>query len=570
MSRSAAFRVSVTLLMFVSQLAAAASAAEGGKVMKTLFETYGVKNYDKCGFHIVVHYLGLPNADLSIKSILEERPINDTSVVSPSGKFRIHFDTSDVNGNQPFLYDSNGQEISGSTMAFVDSVAQICDHVYHIEVDSLGFPPPPSDNGAGGGDEYDIYIQALPTGEYGYTDANFDQPIVNRRNATYAAWTVIRNEFQTTYTQGIPAMKVTIAHEFHHGIQIGNYGFWPNDLWFYELTSTWMEQVVYPQVHDYYQYLSDFFNNVDLPFNLDESGYAGYERCVFGIFVQNEFKEYGGTQVMKGIWQNMAHEPVFPAIEDEFRSTGVDPSYAFQLFAQWNYFTSYRSESASQYGGSTYPLASDYPLVKISGIGDLTRSGVDFSNTMALALTEHFFQINVGTDTVGLAVVNNDFSFAAKYDTTDTTNYSFDVGISTGGPNCVRELTNGYCIFFETADRARWGVVSAITGNDTSGTLASENNVAFPQPFNPSLQLELRIPYPFSDESNPSVSILRISGDLVNKVTGSGNLIQYLRGTYFIWNGKDRNGKTVASGIYIYVVTDGTKSFVGKIAVVRN
>ncbi len=503
----------------------------------------------------------MPNADPTLKSILQVRPINDTTIVSPSGKFRIHFDTSNANGNQPFLYDSTGQEILGSTFAFVDSVAHICDHVYDVEVDSLGYPPPPSDSGAGGGNEYDIYIQSLPTGEYGYTDWDSSQPIIIRMNPTYATWTVIRNEFQSTYTRGIPAIEVTIAHEFHHGIQIGNYGLWQNDLWFYELTSTWMEQVVYPEIHDYYQYLSTFFNNVDQPFDLYDPDYAGYERCVFGIFVQNEYKGYGGTRVMKGIWQNMEHESVIPATEDEFKTIGVDPSYAFQLFAQWNYFTSYRSQFTSWYDVSTYPLAYDYPPVKISGFDSLTSSGVDFSPT-ALRLTEHFYQINAGMDTLGLAVVNDNFSAATNY---DTTSYPFSVGISMGGPNCVRELTNGYCIFFEAADYANWGLVPFIS-SDTSGNLLAKSDAVFPQPFNPSIQQQLKIPYPFSAENSSSLSILKISGELVNELHGSNNI----QGKYFVWNGKDRNGKTVSSGIYIYVVTDGVKSVVGKIAVVRN
>jgi hypothetical protein len=544
--------------MFATEAVASDHKKENDK----FFESYNVKSYNKCGFHIIAHYFGMPSANPTLKSILQFRPVNDTSIVSPSGKFRIHFDTTEADSNQPLLYDSNGQVIPGSTMAFIDSVAKICDYVYQVEVDSLGFPSPPSDSGAGGGNEYDIYVQSLPTGEYGYTDWNPSEPIINRVNPTYAAWTVIRNEFQSTYTHGIPAIEVTIAHEFHHGIQIGNYGLWQNDLWFYELTSTWMEQVVYPEVNDYYQYLSAFFNNVDQPFDLYESDYAGYERCVFGIFVQNEYKEYGGVQVMKGIWQKMGHEAVIPAIEDEFKSIGVDPSYVFQLFAQWNYFTGYRSQFASQFADSTYPRASDYPLVKISGFDVLTSSGVDFSTT-ALRLTEHFYQINAGTDTIGLAVVNNDFFAAANY---DTTSYPFSVGISLGGPNCVRELTNGYCIFFAAVDYANWGLVSSIT----SENLAAKNDAVYPQPFNPSLQQELKIPYPFSDENSPSLSILKISGELVRKLDGNNNIAQYVGGKYFVWNGRDRNGKTVSSGIYIYVVTDGVKSAVGKIAVVKN
>lgn len=556
MCRSTLFEIAIVVLLSTCFLPIVYASGRVGDINK-FFEAYNVKAYNKCGFHIIAHYFGLPDADMSIKKLLQDRPINDTSIVSTSGRFRIHFDTSGI--NQPFLYDSLGQRMLQSTYAFVDSVAEICDHVYQIEVDSLGFPPPPSDSGAGGGNEYDIYIQGLPTGEYGYTDWDDTQPIINRTNSTYAAWTVIRNEFQSTYTQGIPAIEVTIAHEFHHGIQIGNYGLWQNDLYFYELTSTWMEQVVYPEVKDYYQYLPNFFNNVDQPFNLyDIYSYAGYERCVFGIYVQNEYD----IQVMKSIWQNMAHEPSVPAIEDAFKAIHADPSYVFQLFAQWNYFTGYRSASVGTYNVVTYPLAIDYPLVKISGFGSLSGSGVDFSAT-ALSLTEHFYQIDNGPDTMGIEVVNNNFTAAANYDTTD---FLFSVGISSNGEsNCVKPLTGGYCLSFAPADFSDWGVVPFISG----GEIATKNDVVFPQPFNPSLQ-ELRIPYPFSVVSGASLSILGISGNLVNKLDGDQALVFYLRGRYFLWDGKGKDGKIVSSGVYIYVLTDGSRSVVGKIAVVRN
>jgi hypothetical protein len=554
-----------------------ASTADGvshQKEINRLFEEYRIKPNDKCGFHIIAQYYGTPGDRFNIKKILQSRPLNDTSVVSPHGKFRIHFDTTNVNGNQPFLYDSTGQEIPNSTYALVDSVAEICDYVYHVEVDSFGYPPPPSDSGAGGGDEYDIYIQSLPTGIYGYPDWDPSKPLISRTNPTYAAWTVIRNEFQSTYTKGIPAIEVTIAHEFHHAIQVGNYGFWQNDLWFYELTSTWMEQVVYPEVKDYYQYLSNFFDNVDLPFNLYQpDDFEGYERCVFGIFLQNE-PGYGAG-LMKSIWESMVREPPIPAMEDAFVSDGKDPSSVFQLFAQLNYFTNYRTQLASKFNIVPYPLGNDYPLVKISGSEGISQSNssADFSD-MAMRLTEHFYQVSyqifyqtkIDTDTVGIAVVNTNFSAAVNY---DTTNYPFSVGISAGGSGCVRELTNGYCIFFETSDHTDWGIVPFITGNDTSLTFTMKDNIPFPQPFNPSSHT-LKIPYSFPGASDITLAVFSTSGILLRKISSAGGTISLLGESYFEWDGRDETGKIVSSGIYIYVLTDGSKSVVGKIAVVRN
>ncbi len=548
----------ILALFFLSVIFLPTVCANGTmKEINKFFESYNVGRYNKCGFHIVAHYFGLPDADMNVKKILQERPANDTSVVSPTGKFRIHYDTSGV--NQPFLYDSLGQKVPESTHAIVDSVAKICDYVYAIEVDSLGYPPPPQDSGAGGGNEYDIYVQNLPTGEYGVTFPDYSRPIVNRTNATYPAWTVIRNEYESTYTRGIPAIEVTIAHEFHHGIQIGNYGLWQGDLYFYELTSTWMEQVVYPEVKDYYQYLPNFFDNVNQPFNFyDAYSYAGYERCVFGIFVQSEIGY--GSQVMKSIWNNMAHEPSIPAIEDAFKVLGVDASDVFQSFAQWNYFTGYRTQLTRQYNVSTYPDAVNYPLVKISEEGNLSGSGVDFSGN-ALRLTEHFYEIADGPDTIGIGVINNNFAAAEDR---DTTSYSFSVGISNGGSNCFRELSGGYCLFF-TGGHDNWRLTSFVLGE----ALVAKNDVVFPQPYDPRSE-QLRIPYPFSDINSASLSILSPSGNLVNKLIGDNNVAYYLRGRYFVWNGRDKNGNTVSSGVYIYVLTDGSKSVVGKIAVVRN
>ncbi len=556
MSRLILFRIAALIFLLVPG-AVVKGMSDRAAEMNRVFETYDKNHYNMCGFHIIAHYLGLPESNPTVKAILQARPIEDTSIVSPSGKFRIHFDTSGM--NEPVLYNSNGQPEGGSAFAFADSVANICDHVYYVEVDSLGFPPPASDSGAGGGDEYDIYIEDLPLGEYGYTDWNSALPIIQRANPTYATWTVIRNEFESTYTQGIPAMEVTIAHEFNHGIQVGNYGVWQDDLWFYELTSTWMEQVVYPNVKDYFQYLPDFFDNVSSkPFNFyNPFDFAGYERCVFGIFVQNAY----GFKVMKSIWQDMSHEPVMPAIEDAFKADGVSPSAAFQLFSEWNYFTGYRAALAEEFNVAAYPNASSYPRAGIEGDGALTNSGVTFSG-LALPLTEHFFQVNDGPDTVGMAVSNNNFLAAVNG---DTAQFPFSVGISKDAVNCVKQLSGGYCLFFNVHSFSDWSLVPFVSGQ----ALVAANNLAFPQPFNPSMD-ELKIPYPFTATSSASLWIYDISGGLVDKLSGDASIVHYLRGSYFVWNGETLGGKKVGSGVYIYVVTDGSKSITGKIAVVRN
>ena len=58
-------------------------------------------------------------------------------------------------------------------------------------------------------------------------------------------------------TRGLDALRVTIAHEFHHAIQFGYYAKFDGS-WWQESTSTWMEEVAYPHIDDYLQYLTYF------------------------------------------------------------------------------------------------------------------------------------------------------------------------------------------------------------------------------------------------------------------------------------------------------------------------
>ena len=87
------------------------------------------------------------------------RPVMQTSILSPSGKFRIHFDTTGT--NQPAMVTSDGIAIPNTTNQYVDTLAKILDIVWQTEIDSFGFAPPPSDGGRGGGDELDVYVSNL-------------------------------------------------------------------------------------------------------------------------------------------------------------------------------------------------------------------------------------------------------------------------------------------------------------------------------------------------------------------------------------------------------------------------
>ncbi|MGE5313431.1 MAG: hypothetical protein ACM3Q4_01915, partial [Acidobacteriota bacterium] len=131
------------------------------------------------------------------------RPELQTSIVSSRGHFRIHFDTTGV--NLPALVDAEGNRIEGTWRAFVDSAAKIFDAVWQREVSHFGFPAPASDHGAGGGDEYDVYIAEMIPGLYGLTQPEGALPDAqSKAPSLLSSYIEVDNDFGRGYpTKGL-------------------------------------------------------------------------------------------------------------------------------------------------------------------------------------------------------------------------------------------------------------------------------------------------------------------------------------------------------------------------------
>ncbi len=189
----------------------------------------GVEENIKCGLNLVntlrFNIDSFSPEQQELLKVLFQRPTPTNSMVTPSGKYKIHYFQT---GPDAPAYDLN-------------LLAQAVDSVYRFEIEFLGYGFPPGDslynpNGDYGGDnKYDIYILNL-SGVYGYTQFEIEvQPGSDR----YTSYMVIDNDFTGYYTSGINGARVTVAHEFHHAIQGGNYIFrLPEDIFIYEITST--------------------------------------------------------------------------------------------------------------------------------------------------------------------------------------------------------------------------------------------------------------------------------------------------------------------------------------------
>lgn len=252
------------------------------------------------------------------------RPATDTSIITPSGYFRIHYD---LKGQNKPSYDLNNLALS-------------LDSVYSFEIGYLNYPLPPTDNSSGGDNKYDVYIQEL-SGYYGYTELEG-----NTTDGHYYSYMVIDNDFTGNYTTGIKAAKVTVAHEFHHAIQIGNYTYRSQDEYYHEISSTAMEEFVFDYINDYFFYLPNYFDNPQATI----SSHNGYDLAMLNIYIKERF----GFPILKKIWENINNYRALKAINMAFEENSTSFKTEFSNFNMWTFFTGFRSVPGSYFKDARY------------------------------------------------------------------------------------------------------------------------------------------------------------------------------------------------------------------------
>lgn len=219
---------------------------------------------------------------------------------SPGGHFAIHYTTSGLDA--PNLTDADNDQVPD----WVERVAAVFDEVYAYEVTTLGYRPPPVGR-------YDVYLKSLTSEEaYGFT-AFDDAP-------TYPAVSVGSYiEIDSSFTDPMftvngrytpdQMLQITAAHEFHHAIQFGyNYYF---DIWYGEVTSTWMEDEMYDPVNQCYGYLARY-----LPLAGSISLNAGLgNNSEYGRWIFNRYLAERHAGVVRTAWEKLAtlHPSTSPA-----------------------------------------------------------------------------------------------------------------------------------------------------------------------------------------------------------------------------------------------------------------
>lgn len=215
---------------------------------------------------------------------------------SSGGHFTIHYATSGADAPPPA--DTNANSVPD----WVETVAATFEQVYAAEVGSMGYSAAPTSDG-----RYHVYLQELSgTNQFGYTDSIAAVPA---STTSFTSFIVIDDDFSeglyAPYTAET-GLRITAAHEYHHAIQFGyNYYF---DTWYAEATSTWIEDEVYDDINQLYNYLPPYFQNSTLALNAapSVSTGGGYGRWVLNRYLA---ERYSSTDTIRSIWEHLATIP---------------------------------------------------------------------------------------------------------------------------------------------------------------------------------------------------------------------------------------------------------------------
>ena len=282
------------------------------------------------GMVLTVHLNGQLTGDRPIKcgwgahpellrariATLQERPDRHKTYFSPDSTLAVHYDTSGVHSP-----DTTSTLIPG-VPDWVVEVAAALDSARNLLL-ALGFDHAPADDDS----VYDVYLQEYNGGTYGLTEP--DGVDVYGRIISYMRMDNDFAEDEYYYTHGIDAARVTAAHEYFHAVQFG-YGWRDADRFFFELSSTWFEDVAFPDVNDwiYWFDIGDDFNVLGNNPTQNMAHTDGYSIAIFGHYLTHTYQ----PDIMQQAWERFKSTGATAAIEYSLTS------YSSNLTVAWTDF----------------------------------------------------------------------------------------------------------------------------------------------------------------------------------------------------------------------------------------
>ena len=239
-------------------------------------------------------------------SAAASRPLRDHHYPTPGGHFIIHYNNSGYHAvPQDYTYND-------SLPDFVFKAAQYLDDSFSMLHDTLGYDIPPTDNIES--PEIDVYFN-FDLSYYGVTYPETDQG-----NGSYSSYLTLSTQLEDStvfYTYGLEGLRVTCAHELFHIFQLG-YRYRYEDIFYFEMSSVWFEEFMYPEVNDYHAYVNEYAEDWNYKLNHDN---LDYDNAGFNFYINTRFST-PTNNIIHRIWNRIVTVNALTAIRNELDSRG--------------------------------------------------------------------------------------------------------------------------------------------------------------------------------------------------------------------------------------------------------
>jgi len=261
-----------------------------------------------------------------------DRPETQSYAFSSTGHFKIHYDI--TGQDAPSQIDLN----SNSVPDYIEEVAVAAENARNIFINDMGYLPEIPD----GDGVYDIYIEDRAWGAYGVNYPDHGNYCSNCSGVVGASWIIIDNEYEegSFLTSGLNTMRLTVAHEFFHAIQQAYVLYPGSSRYFWEMTATWVEDIVVPDGNDYIYWVDQFFNNPDQ----DISDTDGYSIALFSHYLSSVIEGEQNlmeSNIIREIWEHYAtsssaFSSIKNVLENQYNSSFA---YAWGDFCSRSHFS---------------------------------------------------------------------------------------------------------------------------------------------------------------------------------------------------------------------------------------
>ena len=538
------------------------------------------------------HYCGTPLAVAAVEALESAdpfagrllaralaRPSLAHEVVTPSGRFRVHYDTEGPDAVDPADADGNG------IPDYVDLVATLADGAWRVQVEDLGYREPPLDEGQGGGDEVDIYLTDVGRSRvYGLT-----HPMSS--GVTGPSYLEIDNDFENAVfgnasvcrgysgTRGLEALRVTLAHEFFHVVQFGYYQ-GGDGSWWQEATATWMEDVVHPGVNDYLQYVCVFLQSPGRALDGGDPGvdFHPYGSSIFAFFLDQRY----GREMVRRTWEEHGRrrsaslDNFDRALRDFHGEAGISGpeaglESAFADFSVWSWFVGDRSREGFFAEGDLYPTREE-PAFPVAAGTEVSDSGaVDHMASRYLRFDPRLLP---GGATIRIDQPRGRWRNRLLLAAPDSLEVlDLDRTATVRGWDAWDEVV----LVLSDVDSDGGGydyevAVEYDPGLTTLGgppPVAARLDAAWPNPFRPDRHGEVLIPFSLNRPgAEVRLTLYAADGRLVRSFDLDDRAAK--RHLDLAWDGTNESGEPVGSGIYYAVLEAGGLSLRRALAVVRD